>query len=214
MTWSGSISEMSTSTQLELYDFERQANRAESTAARIEAKIEELEHPHRDSEILDYLYWEKDERMSTAGIAEELGCGSTTVRGNLRKNGIEVRGRAKAAREANRVERASYGIDKDGYERWSAKDPDRSTATVRVHQLLACLDNDPHEVFSDGVHCHHSTAHPAANVSGLIEVMGHGEHMDLHARGIWRYNEDGFPVLTMPEGDGFSTISVNRHETA
>lgn len=198
------------STQITFERFEEQ--RAGSTAARVEAKIEELEHPWRSREVLEYCYVEEEE--STYEVAADVGCGATTVLRNMRKNDIETRDPAEAMREARRVERATYDIDKDGYPRWSAREPDGSKSTVRVHQLLACLDHDPHEVFSDENHVHHRSGDPAMNLTGgYVDVLSRSEHQLIHEHGEWEYDGRGFPVLERSEGDGFSTLSANRHET-
>lgn len=174
---------MSISKQLELQDFEES----------LDERIARLEHAHRDESILREKYI--NEGLSTREVASELSCSQSAVLRWLRRHEIKTRD------QKSRLERASRSITPEGYEIWSVGDPD-GTTSVCVHQLAAISGGaDPHEVFSDKNHCHHSTAHPAANVPRLIEVMSDSEHRFLHHNGEWQYDDEGFPVLTLPDGD-------------
>lgn len=157
----------------------------------IEQQIEELEHPHRDPDILRELYHSRG--LSCSKVARRLDCSDATISNWLAKLGIEAR----SEDWSTRVEKASHYIDKGGYEQWANRDGNTVT-NVAIHQLLACLDHDPHDVFAEGNHVHHSTGHPAANIPGLVEIQSRSEHRLLHERGSFAMTDDGWPVLTKP----------------
>lgn len=158
----------------------------------IEGKREDLDRPHRDADILMHYY--HDREMSQAGVAEELGCGDSTVSRWLDKTDIEARrvGRPRA-------ERASFKpANSDGHEEWTVRDPDKDRG-VTVHQLLAVADGaDPADVWADGTHIHHKTCVPWLNLPGFVEVLDSGQHRRTHAAGEWT-TEDGLPVLVTQE---------------
>jgi len=151
----------------------------------IEKKIERLDNPHRDTDVLCYLYHEKE--MSQNEVAEKLGISQQTVGRRLDKAGLETRDA--------RVERATFTpANNSGHESWTVNDPDGST-TVGVHRLLAIADGaDPHEVFEDGNHVHHRTGIPWLNIKNGVEVLTAEEHSAVHRDDEWT-EEGGIPVM-------------------
>jgi hypothetical protein len=67
-----------------------------------------------------------------------------------------------------------------------------------VHQILACLDNSPYEVFNNRRHTHHETAFKRDNRPETVSVRTITEHNRLHSNGEWT-EVDGEPRLVMEE---------------
>ncbi|MHC3439823.1 hypothetical protein ACYJ1Y_17460 [Natrialbaceae archaeon A-gly3] len=60
--------------------------------------------------------------------------------------------------------------------------------SVRVHQLAAIVDNDPHLVFSSDTETHHSVAIPQEfgvklDIPANVSVLDRTEHRKLHSDG-------------------------------
>lgn len=94
------------------------------------------------------------------------------------------------------VDRATFYTGKEGYEHVSSYIP--STGSIdrtRVHQLLACLNHDPQEVFDSEKEIHHRNTVPWDNRQENIELIDRGRHQSLHMEGDW-IEEDGFKVLS------------------
>lgn len=79
-------------------------------------------------------------------------------------------------------------VQKNGYERWHHT-YDGEGKSVYVHQLLACLDYDPHDVFAEDANIHHGNDGnprlpeceiPWANWEGNLEVMTNSSHRRYH----------------------------------
>ncbi|MFU1781478.1 helix-turn-helix domain-containing protein [Haloarcula japonica] len=144
-----------------------------STDLSIQACIEKAEYPHRDPEILEELYVERE--LTTWECAERLGCSQQTVRRWLDKHDIETRRSG-----SERVERAAYNHDSGGHPKWDVRS-EGETKTVYVHQLTAIMDGaDPAEVFDNGTHTHHKNEHPFDNRSENIEVVSQSDHRSAH----------------------------------
>lgn len=96
-----------------------------------------------------------------------------------------------------------HSFDSNDYERIADHEN-----IIRVHQILACLDNDPHEVFSPDTQIHHETGFKGDNRSEALSVLSIPEHNDLHAEGEW-VEIDGKPRLTFRKEseDGFQVAS-------
>lgn len=78
------------------------------------------------------------------------------------------------------------GMDPGGYERWRHR-YDGQMDNLSHHQLIACLDHDPHEVFAPDTNVHHGPIeHPLANWAGNLEVMTNIDHGRHHQKGIPR----------------------------
>lgn len=66
----------------------------------------------------------------------------------------------------------------------TSRDSDGQDTSVHLHQLLACVENDPREVFTKGTVVHHKamTTYPV-DVASNLRVMEAGEHARGHADG-------------------------------
>lgn len=135
-----------------------------------------------DEDKIRHLYVE--EELSLKEVAKRLGCSIATIHNVMEEYGIE-------RREANGGEKghALYKRSK-GYKQW-VDNQDYDKTTVSVHQVLACVDNDPHEVFSDGIHVHHGAdkhdklppvERSWANWRENIELMSASEHASYHRK--------------------------------
>lgn len=160
----------------------------------IEAQIAKQIHPHRDEGILRELYEERG--LSLQQCADRLGCSQTAVRYWMEKYGVERRDATEAARDARRVERASFGHSGAGYEQWQVRDSDGNT-TVCVHQLTAIADGaDPAEVFGDGTHTHHRNGIPWDNRPDNLEIVTLSQHKKSHLEDSRQYDDElGCEVL-------------------
>ena len=155
--------------------------------------------PYNDEEELDHLYNEIG--LTLQEIADKMGCSVSTIYDKMKKFGIEIRSQSESIHLANPAHStpASFYIKDDGYEAWNDFNHDNDTNNqVRVHQLLACLNNDPHEVFDPNNHVHHgSTEHPflpetehkLANWEGNLQVMTESEHGKYHSNQYWERQE-------------------------
>lgn len=169
------------------------ADRMECSQGTINRKMEEFgigceSNPWDDPEKLERLYWE--EGLFQEDIAEEMGCSVGRISIKMKEYGIESRSRSEASSLGNPIHSnpAYYRIGTSGYERWvSAMEEEKKS--VSVHQLLACLNNDPHEVFADDTVVHHGnnnhptlpeTEHKLANWEGNLEVMSRSKHRIHH----------------------------------
>jgi len=167
----------------------------------VEQKIRTSDNPHRDPQILEYLYVEKG--LSLRGVADRLECDHKTVSRWLRKHGIERRDQAEATKEANRVDHPKLSRDGSGYAIWKDTDHEAGeTVAVRVHQLAAISAGaDPHEVFADGTHVHHRNTHKSDNRGDNLEILSTKEHSGTHAESVWRFDGSlGCRVLQTAEG--------------
>jgi len=121
--------------------------------------------PWRDEERLREMYI--NDEMTTTEIADELGCGDTTICRWLDRHDIETRSVSQNY--------ASYGVY-NGYEQWTA-----TNTSVFVHQLLVIADGaDPHTVFNDDYHVHHIDEQPLHNLNQNLEVKFASEHVSEH----------------------------------
>lgn len=153
-------------------------------------KTERLDNPHRDADVLCYFY--HDSELSTRDVGDKLDCDAKTVSRWLDKTDLGAR-----TEDWNtRLERASFtAANSSGHELCKADDPDGTTRTVGVHQLLAVADGeDPEDVWAEDTHVHHRTGIPWLNIEDGVEVLTVGEHRRVHREGEWA-DEDGIPVL-------------------
>jgi transcriptional regulator with XRE-family HTH domain len=162
----------------------------------IEQKIEHLDKPYRNADVLEELYWNRE--MSQSEVADELGCSQTTVRRYLKCSDLGTRDREDTEAWSTRVGRAKFRTHK-GREEWTLRDTEGAT-TVAVHQLLAVADGaDPAEVFDSDTHVHHRTGIPWLNIPDGVEVVTPQEHSDTHRADEWT-EVDGIPML-VTQGD-------------
>jgi hypothetical protein len=141
--------------------------------------IESIE-PWHDEETLRYLYHERE--MTQTEIAEMFEVTPGTISYWLDKHDIDARyaeweGRT-GRNNPNWVEYASYAVD--GYAIWTSRNTDGNVDRVQVHQLLACVENDPYDVFSGDTHVHHVNTHPWDNRIENLEVLNNSDHRQKH----------------------------------
>ena len=145
------------------------------------ARSHESEVPWYDGELMERLYLE--EELSTNEMAERLGCDDETIRMWLGRHGIELRSRSEALKGVNRVERAYFYTDVNGYENLQSWGPE-GKSNVRVHRLLAVSEYGFDAVCGNVVH-HGAGAEgsttPWDNRPENISVMSHEDHLSLHA---------------------------------
>jgi hypothetical protein len=138
------------------------------------------EEPWHSKNLLWMFYIH--EEMTQTEIAEMFGVKPGTISYWLDKHDIDTRygewGERTGRNNPNWVEYASYAVD--GYTNWSSRNIDGSVDNVQVHQLLACVENDPYEVFSGDTHVHHVNTHQWDNRIENIEVLSHSEHRQKH----------------------------------
>ncbi len=124
----------------------------------------------KDKDTLKKLY--VNQGLSIPEVADELGCGKTTVHRWLKKHGIKRRlsGGGDCA--------AAFRTEVDGYERWNFQSL-YNNCQVRVHRLLAIAEYGVDEVV--GKHVHHKNGIKWDNRPANIELLTPSEHMKLHA---------------------------------
>jgi len=134
---------------------------------------------HRNKEDLRELYIEQQLNMEEC--AELLGCSNWTVHKWLHHFDIPTRPDG-----SHRVPWATYGTDKDGYEKWVS-----GCKTVGVSQLTAIANGaDPEKVFSDGdYHVHHRNKCTFDNRPENLELVHHKEHSEIHKQNQWVYDK-------------------------
>ena len=110
-------------------------------------------------------------------IADVYNCSRATIKRRFKKYDIDGINRGGYWNKKNYV---CHGFYKHGssveYESWTEKDK-----RVYVHQLLACVDNDPHEVFASNNHVHHVNGISIDNRHDNIVVIDKREHARIHA---------------------------------
>lgn len=141
--------------------------------------------PWWDKELLEHLYIDK--RQSAREISERWDCAPITIQKTLNKLDIPTRD-GWDYDKGN--QNACYTDGGEGYKVWIGKNPDdRPREKVTVHQVLACVYHDPHEVFAEKNHVHHgSNEHEElpgverkwANWRENVQVMTDSEHMSHH----------------------------------
>ncbi len=130
------------------------------------------EKGYRDPETLRRLY--HDEGMTQKEIGDLHGVSSSAIGYRMRKEDVERRSRGR-----RRVELASYRLV-EGYPEWYTYISDGSQLRCSVHQLLACLENDPKDVFDEDTHVHHKNSIKRDNRAKNLEVMTSSDHLSHH----------------------------------
>lgn len=68
------------------------------------------------------------------------------------------------------------------------------------HQLNACLENDPYEVFDPSTQVHHRNKQAVDNRPENIDVVSNYHHRLIHKRGEWS-EDGGEPVWDIASSD-------------
>lgn len=130
---------------------------------------------YENPEILEHLYWEME--LTIPEVADELGCGPSTIHRKLDKYGIETREGGFPDEPHNKLSYVPLAIDRQGYERW---DNQTDGYWVSVHRLLAMALYGTEEV--KGMDVHHENEIPWDNRPDNIALMDPGEHRAYHRR--------------------------------
>lgn len=125
----------------------------------------------QDAETLKRLYWE--EGLSLEGVAERLGCGSTTVRRWMDRHDIPRRRERGAGYPF-----APFRTNPRGYEEWRSNDPDGTERKMYVHRLLAVAEYGVEAV--EGALVHHENELKWDNRPDNIVLMDADTHVRLH----------------------------------
>lgn len=137
--------------------------------------------PWKDEDTLRRLY--DDEGMTTYEIADKFGVGASVIRGVLIDEEIP---RRRGGVRGNPY--ATYYINSNGYPLWQNRHSGE-IQRVSVHTVLACVDNDPHDVFADETRVHHGNDGHGwippveerwANWRGNLQIMTQSEHTRHH----------------------------------
>lgn len=128
------------------------------------------EHPWRDEETLERLYW--GEGLNQQEIADRLGCTKRTIAEWMGRHDMESR------TGAPRVPYACYHLSTLGYEVWrNGTLPDRNRI-VKVHRLLAVAEYGIQAVKDK--HVHHKNGIKWDNRPDNIELVSPSEHRKRH----------------------------------
>lgn len=83
------------------------------------------------------------------------------------------------------TDHARYEKRPDGYCRWRSFDPSLGDDVyLYVHQLLACVEFDPADVFDPSNHVHHINGVRWLNLPDNIELRDDAEHGNYHMNGV------------------------------
>lgn len=131
------------------------------------------EKPYQNKQLLEELYYEK--KMSLNEIADELGCGATTVGQYMDEFGLERRSirDARYVSETGSKYSLSFYTDNQGAVRH-----DHDTGKVTVHRLLAVAMFGFDEVAEKTVL--HKNSIPWDNRPKNIELVEKGEVSEQH----------------------------------
>lgn len=127
-----------------------------------------MERPWTDAERLRELY--HGEGMSIYDIADEWGCGKTTIGKWLHRHDIEVD-------TPSHEKPPHFCTESRGYECWR-HDTSGTQHKVRVHRLVAVAEYGYDEVVGKDVH--HENHIPWDNRPSNISVLNRSEHAKLH----------------------------------
>jgi len=147
--------------------------RSRSEVIELSHKKNSNEKPWSDEETLKQLYYE--DKMSTGEIAEELGCTDEVVRYWMEKHGLERRNLSEASKNLA----PTFYTNKDGYEMvCNSNAMYENCDEVRVHRLVALLDNDMESVSQKVVH--HKNGIKWDNRPKNLELLSNDEHGMIH----------------------------------
>lgn len=146
---------------------------ADWTDSDLQDAIEDALHPEMDPLILMYLYHVKGWSMDQIG--DRFGVSSGCISYYCDEFDIET-SRGYPDPEISRI----VGYGDNPYTVYWGSDDDH----LYQHQLVACLDNDPHEVFADGIHVDHKlNSGMAVDFGKNVRLLDAGAHTRRHVDG-------------------------------
>jgi hypothetical protein len=151
-----------------------------------------LTKPYSDPKVLAYSYW--IEGLSQPEIGQRYGVTGRAISYQMDQNGVPTEAHPNhfQATLTYALESAEGGT----YDWvWSYCDGERYDAYA--HHLVACVENDPHEVFRGGTEVHHETGHPLDNRPDALSVVEETEHPQPESKDSEWIIEDGEPRLRM-----------------
>lgn len=125
--------------------------------------------PWRDKESFRHLYFDKE--MTIEEMADEWGCGTSTVMRWLKRHGFESR------YYTDNNSAAPFETGGDGYECWYLMEDDAADY-VRVHRALAIAEYGIDAV--KGKDVHHKNGIKWDNRPENIELLTRSKHARLH----------------------------------
>jgi hypothetical protein len=147
-----------------------------------------VEKPYFKPDVLAYLYWIVDETQEQIG--QRYGVTDGTIRYHMRKHSVPRE--TDPSDFSATINYAFEGARDNTYSWvWSCLDSERYDAYV--HQIAACTENDPHEVFGNGTEVDHVTGHPLDNRPEALEVLEKADHRKRHSGETKWVIEDGEP---------------------
>jgi len=148
--------------------------------------------PYVDPQILAYSYW--IEGLSQSEIGRRYGVSGRTVGYHMDKQGVPTEAHPSHFQATlTYAHESAKGGTYDFI--WSCCNGKRYDAYA--HHLVACVENDPHEVFRDGTDVHHETGHPLDNRPDALSVVERTEHPKPESRRSQWIIENGEPRLRM-----------------
>lgn len=161
-------------------------------------------YTYKRPDALYYCYHIEGESLREIG--SRFGVSGETIRRQMEDHGIERRSRGRRRGVGN------YYLAPVG-EEWPRYCGGYYGETVRVHQLVACVENDPHEVFGDGTHVHHITGVPCLNTTDHVELVKDSDHGHIHGNGEYVEGDDGLPRVAVCKTDDEMGGTDNASET-
>ena len=156
-----------------------------------------LTKPYSEPKVLAYSYWIED--LSQAEIGERYNVTGQAVSYQMDQNGVPTK-----AHPNHFQATLTYALEsaEGGTYDWIWSCCNGEQYDVYAHHLVACVEDDPHEVFRGGTEVHHETGHPLDNRPDALSVVEETEHPQPESKGSKWIIEDGEPRLRMdPDKD-------------
>lgn len=152
-------------------------------------------YAYKDENALHYLY--QVEEWSQGRIGERYDVTQTTISRWMSEHGIETRGPSDSRETSTVLSVYPFKSGTTEYTQIYSRFGDERRQCYG-HQLLACLENDPHEVFAHKNVIHHRVpSQVALDIPGNLEVLSRSEHTLLHSQ-----EETPAEVAEVLDGDG------------
>jgi len=138
-----------------------------------DVSLEGKDAPWRDANILRRLYHKQN--MSLRDIADELGCGDSTVEVWMDKHDIPTRSKSMAVSISQGA--LNLTVHSTGYEEFRSG-MDNNPKTIKHHRLLAVAEYGFKSI--KGMHVHHKNGIKWDNRPENIELLTPREHLQRH----------------------------------